>query len=174
MEAKKNKVSIIPEKAKLSIKEPTNIVANKENLFKLQDNKTTMEKGQILQTLGNNFKIENSFIQPSLNKSNSKLISVTQQNTINQENLTNSIQQNEGVLREIDNRLDISKIDKQMQKALIALKPAFQNVQETLKFQAEMMRKDKDFDSEHVTVPVTQSLLKMTINQIGALPVWRN
>jgi len=84
-----------------------------------------------------------------------------------------NIQQNEQILKVIDAKIDSEKTNKQMQKSLIALKPAFQNIQEALQFQASLMRKDRDYDSQHYTVAQSQSLFNLTSNQITNMPPWR-
>ena len=62
---------------------------------------------------------------------------------------------------------------KTSEKTLALLKPAFQNIESALKFQAKLNQKDKDFDSQQYNVPLSQSLFNLSANQISNMPSWR-
>jgi hypothetical protein len=81
---------------------------------------------------------------------------------------------NEQQSKELKKKFEEQLKNKERAKIFTALQPAFQNIESALKFQAQMMKKDKDFDTPHYTVPLTQSQFNLTANQITNMPSWRN
>jgi hypothetical protein len=81
---------------------------------------------------------------------------------------------NEQQSKELKKKFEEQLKNKESAKIFTALQPAFQNIESALKFQAQMMKKDKDFDTPHYTVPLTQSQFNLTANQITNMPSWRN
>jgi hypothetical protein len=71
---------------------------------------------------------------------------------------------------------EIEKLKNQNQSmsVLRILQPAFQNIQQVLEFQGKELNNNRDFDSQHYTVPLAQSLFNLTANQITGLPSWRH
>ena len=188
------KPKIVPMQTNLKIKEPKNNPQNKQQMLSVESpQKTNKEKIVIQELLKSSSLLEktNTFTPDKKNLNLTKqdvMQTVMPATMVNQPNLgTNipkydpnkmaavmtNIQQNEQILKIIDAKIDSEKTNKQMQKSLIALKPAFQNIQEALQFQASLMRKDRDYDSQHYTVAQSQSLFNLTSNQITNMPPWR-
>ena len=89
---------------------------------------------------------------------------------------TNKLSENEKKLKLIQEQVETKKEEiKQKNMAsesYMALKPAFENIQNVLDFQRENS-KSRDYDDQHYTVPQTQSLFDKTVNQLTDLPYWR-
>lgn len=89
---------------------------------------------------------------------------------------TTKLSQNEQKLKLINEQVDAKKEEiKQKNMAsesYMALKPAFENIQNVLDFQRENS-KTKDYDDQHYTVPQSQSLFDKTVNQLTDIPFWR-
>lgn len=89
---------------------------------------------------------------------------------------TSKLSENEQKLKNIQEQVDLKKEEiKQKNMAsesYLALKPAFENIQNVLDFQRENA-KTRDYDDQHYTVPGSQSFFDKTVNQLTDLPYWR-
>lgn len=89
-----------------------------------------------------------------------------------QQSIASSLQQKENSIAMAASQLESLKTKNQSKQTLMALQPAFANIEKVLKFQAENNIK-RDYDEQHYTVAQTQSLFNLTANQISGMPYWR-
>ena len=89
---------------------------------------------------------------------------------------TQKLSANEQKLKDIEQQVELKKEEIQKKsmasESYLALKPAFENIQNVLNFQKENAM-TKDFDDSHYTVPQTQSFFDKTVNQLTDIPYWR-
>lgn len=89
---------------------------------------------------------------------------------------TKKLSANEQKLKDIEQQVEFKKEEIQQKnmasQSYLALKPAFENIQNVLNFQKENAM-TKDFDDSHYTVPQTQSFFDKTVNQLTDTPYWR-
>ena len=109
-------------------------------------------------------------IQASQKITASSMPSIQQSNAIPSQ--VDVIKNTENKIKDLKQKMEEKLKKKEGTNTLKALTPVFQNIESVLKFQGQMNRKDKDYDSEHYTTPLTQSLFNLTANQIGGMPSW--
>lgn len=86
--------------------------------------------------------------------------------------IANALEAKNKELTDLKNKTEEMSNKKISMKTIEMLKPAFDNVEQALKFTASLTQQ-RDFDDQHFTVPTTQSLFNMTANQISNFPAWR-
>jgi len=86
--------------------------------------------------------------------------------------IANALEAKNKELTDLNNKTDEMANKKISMKTIEMLKPAFDNIEQALKFTASLSQ-NRDFDDPHYTVPTTQSLFNMTANQISSFPAWR-
>lgn len=89
-----------------------------------------------------------------------------------QQAVSTALQQKENSIAMATSQIESLKNKNQSKQTLMALQPAFANIEKVLKFQAENNIK-RDYDEQHYTVAQTQSLFNLTANQISGMPYWR-
>ena len=94
------------------------------------------------------------------------------QSNLNNRTSASQLEQKNKDLLSLQNKVNQTSEKNVSMKTIEMLQPAFQNIENALKFTASLNQK-RDFDDSHYTIPTTQSLFTLTANQISNMPSWR-
>lgn len=161
-----------PEKIKVSIPKPPDSTTTKvQNTPKI--NAIPKITPQILQQIPNVQSMQLG-VQPTPSMPNIQMPQTQQMPSGILPSQADILKFTEAQVKKLRSKVEDKLKENESSKIFAAFKPAFQNIESSLKFQASLNQKDKDFNTEHYTTPLTQSQFNLTSNQITNMPSWRN
>lgn len=161
-----------PEKIKVSIPKPPDSTTTKvQNTPKI--NAIPKITPQVLQQMPNVQSMQLG-VQPTPSMPNIQMPQTQQMPSGILPSQADILKFTEAQVKKLRSKVEDKLKENESSKIFAAFKPAFQNIESSLKFQASLNQKDKDFNTEHYTTPLTQSQFNLTSNQITNMPSWRN